>query len=317
MSPARLAFAGVCALAAAAVFAQEVTTLKVDVDLVSVFLSVRDKKGGLIPTLEKADFTVAEDGKEQTIKYFNRESDLPLTIGLLIDASKSMENLIEVEKQSALEFFAKVLREKDEAFIISFATESELLQDFTNSRKLLRAALQEVKVIVGAYNPMGTPGPVPTRGKGTVLYDAVTLAAKDKLRGEAGRKVLIIISDGMDMGSSYTIRDAIESAQKADAIIYSICYEDPYYSMMGGSGAGELKKMSEETGGRMFRLNRKQGLDEIFAQIQDEMRTQYAIGYTPTNPNKDGGFRKLEIRAKNKDYKVQARKGYYAMAASR
>ncbi len=313
MRPSRPALAAVCLLLASVAIAQEVATLKVDVDVVNVFLSVHDKKGGLIGNLEKADFTVLEDGKEQTIKYFNRESDLPLTIGLLIDSSKSMERLIDIERRSAEDFFAKVLRQKDEAFIISFGPESELLQDYTNSRKALRAALAQVRVTVGAYNPMGTPGPVPVaRPKGTVLYDAVTLAANEKLRSEVGRKAIIVISDGMDEGSSYSIRDAIEAAQKADSIIYGIYYQDPYYSMMGGSGEGYLKKMSEETGGRTFHVSNKMSLDDIFNEIQQEMRTQYGVGYTPTNSTKDGSFRKLDIRTSNKDFKVQCRKGYYA-----
>jgi VWFA-related protein len=317
MRPVRPAFAGVCLLLASIAVAQEVTTLKVEVDVVSVFLSVHDKKGGLIGNLEKADFTVAEEGKEQTIKYFNRESDLPLTIGLLIDSSRSMERLIEVEKRSADQFFAKVLRQKDEAFIISFAAESELLQDFTNSRRALSAALNTVKVTGSAYNPMGTPGPVPVKQKGTVLYEAVKLAADEKMRSEVGRKALIIISDGMDEGSTYSIRDAIEAAQKSDTIIYGIHYQDQYYAMMGGSGEGYLKKMAEETGGRTFHISSKMTLDDIFNEIQQEMRTQYAIGYTPTNTVKDGSYRKLDIRTTNKDYKVQCRKGYYAMASAR
>lgn len=309
----------VCALGGAGfMLAQDdVETLRVDVDLVNVFFSVRSKQG-LIGNLTKDDFTVFEEGKEQQIRNFTRESDLPLTIGLLVDTSKSMENLIEVEKHAAGKFFTSVLREKDMAFIIGFGPEAELMQDYTNSQTLLRKALGELKIT--APLPTGgiggpNPGPFPTssRGKGTVLYDAISLASTEKLRREVGRKALILITDGVDSGSTYSLKDAIEAAQKADAIVYSIYYNDPYYTYMGGSGWGELKRMSEETGGRAFEIKRKQNLEEIFAQIQEEMRTQYAVAYTPANPARDGTFRRIEIKPKNKDHKVQARKGYYAM----
>jgi VWFA-related protein len=206
------------------------------------------------------------------------------------------------------------------AFIISFGTEAELLQDFTNSRKLLREALGQLRVSAPLPTSIitGNPGPVPTaaKGKGTVLYDAVSLAATDRLRREVGRKAMIVISDGVDSGSSYTIRQAIEAAHKSDAIIYGIYYSDPQYSYFGG-GEGELKRMAEDTGGRVFKIGRKNTLEDIFTQIQEEMRSQYALSYSPTNPAKDGSFRKIEIKPKQKDLKVQARKGYYAMPADR
>jgi VWFA-related protein len=303
-----------------AVAQEQVPTLKVDVELVNVLFSVRDKRGGLVPNLEKDAFQVFEDGKEQSIRYFTRETDLPLTIGLLVDVSRSMENLIEVEKHAADRFFTSVLRPKDMAFIISFGTESELLQDFTNSRTLLREALNQLRVSAPLPTSIitGNPGPVPTaaKGKGTVLYDAVTLAATDRLRKEVGRKAMIVISDGVDSGSSYSIREAIEAAHKSDAIIYGIYYSDPRYSYFGG-GEGELKRMAEDTGGRVFRITRKQTLEDIFTQIQEEMRSQYALSYTPTNATKDGGFREVEIKPTQKGLKVQARKGYYAMPADR
>jgi len=162
------------------------------------------------------------------------------------------------------------------------------------------------------------PGPVPTIGqpRGTVLYDAVYLAATEKLRGEVGRKVIILITDGVDQGSRLTRNQAVEAAQKSDAVIYSIDYFDPSaYGPFGfgGGGEGELRRMSDETGGHVFKVDRKHPLDEVFQELQDEMRSQYAIGYTPTNEVKDGSYRRLDVRTSNKDYKVQARKGYYAV----
>jgi VWFA-related protein len=290
--------------------------IKVDVDLVSVFFSARDKKGALIPNLTKDDFSVYEDGKQQTIRTFARESDLPLTIGLLVDVSRSQEGVIEIQKHAANEFFSHVLRPKDMAFLISFGPEVELVQDSTNSAALLRKGLEGLR-IVGGIGGFG-PGPVPTISspKGTVMFDAVYLAATEKLKHEVGRKAMVLITDGVDQGSRYDVRQAIEAAHKSDTIIYSIHYMDPRAYGYFGVSDGDLKKMSEETGGRMFRVDRKYSLQDIFEQIQQEMRSQYSLSYTPTNTNRDGGFRKLEIRPARKDIKVQARKGYYATPAS-
>jgi VWFA-related protein len=288
--------------------------IKVDVDVVSVLASVRDKKGALVANLEQADFTVLEDGKPQTIKYFSRETDLPLTIGLLVDVSGSQRNLIEIERNAASQFFSQVLRQKDLAFLISFGEECELLQDSTGSARLLTAGLNDLRPSSGVQGIH--PGPVPTASqpRGTVLYDAVYLAANDKLKTEVGRKVLVLISDGVDMGSRLNLNQAIEAAQKADAVIYGIEYSDPgAYGMFGGGGGGTLKKLAEETGGHSFKVDRRNTLHEVFKQIQDEMRSQYAIGYTPTNEIKDGGYRKLDIKLSNKDLKAQARKGYFAI----
>jgi VWFA-related protein len=289
---------------------QEEEVLRVDVDLVNLLFSVRDKKGALIPNLVQEDFTIYEDGKQQTIKHFTRETNLPLTLGLLVDVSGSQEDLIEVEKHAASQFFTSVLKAKDMAFLIQFGSDAELLQDSTNSAKLLRTALEQLRLI---GSPTGFhPGPVPTsRQKGTILYDAVYLAANEKLKGEVGRKAIVIISDGVDMGSSYSREDAITAAHKADAIIYSIYYSSPRFGYFG-NGEGELKKMSEETGGRLFRVDRKHTLDDIFTQIQEEMRSQYSLVYTPENKTRDGAFRKIELKTPKKDLKVQVRKGYYA-----
>jgi len=286
------------------------SVIKVNVNLVNILASVRDKRNALISTLEKADFKLYEDGAEQEIKYFTRESDLPLTIGLLIDVSRSQENLLGVTGRAATSFFEKVLRPKDEAFVISFGKDSELLQDTTSSPRLLEKALRGLKVSA----PVGGihPGPVPTiqNQAGTVLYDAVFLAAEDRLRKEVGRKVILLITDGEDTGSRTSRAKAIEAAQKADAVIYSIYYVD---NRNYGGDMGTLKRMSEETGGGVFEVKRNLSLDQIFKEIENEMRTQYAIGFAPTNSKKDGTFRKIEFKMANKDYKVQARKGYYAI----
>lgn len=302
-------------------FAQEPQppSIQVEVNVVNVLFNVRDKRGGLIGSLNKDDFTISEDGKPQTIKYFTRETDIPMTIGLLVDVSVSQENLIGIEQQAAYQFFGQVLRPKDLAFLISFGADADLLQDYTNSTKLLRAGLQGLKVdsSVGGLHP----GPVPTiyQPRGTILYDAVYLAAHDQLKGQVGRKALVLITDGDDQGSRYKIQDAIEAAQKADATIFSIYYVDRGFYMQygggfnfGGGGEGYLKRISAETGGQVFKVDHKHTLEDVFKDIQDAMRSQYSIAYTPTNAVKDGTFRRIEIHAKGNDYKIQARKGYYA-----
>ena len=289
-------------------------SITVDVSLVNILASVHDRHGGLIGNLTKDDFTVLEDGKPQTIKYFTRETDLPLTIGLLIDVSASQRNLLDIERRAAHQFFAQVLRKKDEAFLISFGEESELLQDYTNSPKLLQSGLSQLQINSGASG-IG-PGPVPTisQPRGTVLYDAVYLAAHEKLRAEVGRKVIVLITDGIDQGSKLKIEEAIEAAQKSDVVIFSIDYADPSAYGMFSFGVNDfaLQKMSGETGGRVFKVDRKHTLDDAFKELQDEMRSQYAIAYTSTHTERDGTFRKLAIKVADKNLKVQVRKGYYA-----
>src|SRR5579862_3973758 len=305
------------------VFAQDEPTIKLDVSLVNILCSVRNKSNGLVGNLEKGDFQIFEDGKQMDIKYFTRETDLPLTIGLLVDTSKSQERLLDIEKRAASQFFSKVLRKKDLAFLMQFGAEAELLQDETNSPKLLLDGLNQLRpsVPVGGLHP----GPVPTQQSqaGTILFDAVYLAANEKLKGEVGRKAIVLITDGVDTGSKTSKEKAIEAAQKSDAIIYSIDYEDPsayggfgVIHLGGGMGEGDLRRMSTETGGHVYKVDRKNSLDDIFRELQEEMRSQYSIGYAPTNPKKDGTFRKIDIRASNKDFKVQARKGYYAIEQS-
>lgn len=312
-------FAGILALGFGAASPQqpvpeELPTITVEVDVVNVLCSVRDRRGGLVGNLTKDDFVVLEDGRPQEIRYFTKETDLPLTIGLLVDVSKSQENLIEIERHAAGRFFSEVLRKKDLAFLISFGVDAELLQDLTGSVDLLRRGLDELRLnaAVGGLHP----GPVPTGNRrGTILYDAVYLASVERLRREVGRKAMVIISDGVDVGSRISRDQAIEAAQKADAIIYSIYYADPQYQFFG-DGYGTLKRMAEETGGRVFRVSRKNPLELVFSEIQEEMRSQYSIGYTPANPEKDGSFRRLDIQTKQKGLKVQARKGYYAVKRS-
>lgn len=302
------------AAATAPLIAQEPgSVIRVDVDLVNITFSVRDKRGGLVPNLVKTDFEVYEDGKKQEIRSFSKEGDLPLTIGLLIDVSPSQERLIEEERRAAASFFRTVLKNKDMAFVISFGGEAELLQDLTSSPKLLTQSLDGLRVNASVSSPINR-GPIPSTPRGTIMFDAVFLAADEKLKGEVGRKVVLLITDGVDMGSRKSLNQAIESAHRSDAIVYGIYYFDraAYGYHMFGVSDGDLKKMSEDTGGRLFRVERKTTLMDVFKQLEDEMRSQYTLSYSSTNPNRDGTFRKLEIRPTSKENKVQARRGYYS-----
>ena len=296
-------------------------TLKVNVNVVQLFFNVKDKHGALIPNLTKSDFDVAEDGKPQTIKYFTAESNLPLTLGIMIDSSGSQRNVLDMEKEVGGAFLRDILTKKDEAYVISFDISVDLLQDFTSDVHRLQGALNKAKINVD-YTSGGLPGmgggPVPTQNApGTLLYDAVYLSAHDMLAKEVGRKAMIILTDGQDEGSKLKIQDAIEAAQKADAIVYVLlCADRGFYgSFVGGySGEGEMRRLTEQTGGRVINVGNKfDKLKEAFDQIAAELRSQYNIGYVPTDTKLDGTYRKVEIKCKEKNYKIQSRAGYYAI----
>jgi VWFA-related protein len=293
-------------------------TLKVSVNVVGLFFNVKDKHGTLMPNLTKDDFAVLEDGKQQTIKYFGAETNLPLTLGILIDSSGSQRNVLDMEKEVGGAFLRQILTDKDEAYVIDFNVDASLVQDYTRDIHRLQAAMNKVKINTGVSGMGG--GPVPTAPgsqAGTVLYDAVYLSAHDMLAKEVGRKAMILLTDGEDEGSQLKIKDAIEAAQKADAIVYVLlCADRGFYGsfQVGYSGEGEMRKLTEATGGRVINVGNKfDKLREAFDQIAAELRSQYNLGYTSTNPKLDGTYRKLEVKSKE-NYKIQCRAGYYATA---
>lgn len=302
------------------------TTLKVNVNLVSLYFTVHDKRGALIPNLTKDDCSIVEDKSPQKIKNFSAESDLPLTLGILLDTSGSQQNVLPMEQQTGSAFVKRILRSKDEAFLVSFDVQVSLMQDFTSNPRLIERAMSEAQINVGGGSG-GVPGigqgPVPVHGtpKGTLLYDAVYQASNDKMRSETGRKAFILLTDGEDQGSTYKITDAIEAAQKANVIIYVLLIADRgFYNGYGGiylggyTGESAMKKMADETGGRMIDVgNNGKKMEAAFQQIEDELRTQYLASYTPTNNKLDGSYRKLDVACKGDGLKVQARKGYYAI----
>jgi VWFA-related protein len=286
-------------------------TFRKNVNLVNLFFTVKDKHGALMPNLAKEQFDVLEDGKPQTIKFFTSENNLPLTLGIMIDSSKSMERMLPEEQTIAADFLRKVLTDKDLAFVISFDISVDLLQDLTSDIHLLRAGMDKARINVGTGGggfPGIGQGPIPvSHPKGTLLYDAVYLGANDILSKQVGRKAMIILTDGVDQGSQVKLREALEAAQKADAICYVLLLFDPRY----GSDMSDMSMLAQQTGGRAISVGNTDKLGQAFTEISNELRSQYSMGYTPTNEKHDGTFRKIEVKSKD-GYKIQARKGYYA-----
>lgn len=302
-----------------------VATLKMNVNLVDLFFTVKDKNGELVPHLTRNDCTVLEDKVPQTLKSFVAETNQPLTLGILLDTSGSQQYVLPLEQQVGSQFLSRVLRSKDQAFLVSFDVDVDLLQDFTNSPRLLSHAMDKAEInTAGGNGAAGIPGAgggtVPTIGdpKGTLLYDAVALAANEKLSQETGRKAMIVLTDGEDQGSRTKIGEAIAAAQKSNVIIYVILIADRgFYGGfgMGYSGYSAAKRMSEETGGRLIDVgNNGKKLEAAFQQIEDELRTQYVASYTPSDTKLDGTFRRIAVQCQGDGLKVQVRRGYYAMA---
>ncbi len=302
-----------------------VATFKVNVNLVDMFFTVKDSKGNLVPHLTQQNCTVLEDKVPQTLKTFVAETNQPLTLGILLDTSGSQQRLLPMEVDAASQFIQQVLRSKDEAFAVNFDVNVDLLQDYTNSPRLLTHALSKAQINTAGGNGSGIPGlgggTVPTIGdpKGTLLYDAIDLAANEKMNQETGRKAIIILTDGEDEGSRTKIADAIAAANRNNVIIYIILCADRalYWSQGEGYyGYGYAKRIADETGGRVIDVgNNANKLQAAFQQIQDELRTQYVASYTPSNAKIDGTFRKVSVDCHSdtdQNLKTQVRKGYYA-----
>jgi VWFA-related protein len=319
------------------------STFSTDVKVISVLATVHDKKGQISSHLTKEDFAIEEEGRPQVIKYFSRETNLPLTLGLLVDTSMSQRRVLGDEQRAAYKFLDQVMSQKDQAFVLHFDSEVELLQDLTRQRQKLERALNDLET--PRQLQRSTPGSSGRRGGGgTTLYDAVLLASNEVMRDQTGRKALIILSDGVDNGSKVGLTDAIDAAQKNDVLVYSILFSDEqaygggggnsYPPMggrrggMGGMGGGRprpsvvnrsddgkkvLQRLSMETGGGFFEVSKKQPIDQSFARIQDELRNQYSIGFNSDQPAAPGTFRRIQVTVpKQKNLIVQARAGYYA-----
>lgn len=285
--------------------------LQVQTTIVNVFATVRDKHHGIISDLAKDDFKVFEDGVEQKVAFFSKEVNMPITLGLLIDTSASMDRMINAEQDAASRFLREVMRPKDEAMVMTFDFDVDLLADFTQDTGALSSAIRRARVNSVGGGGVVTPGTIPQGATGgTDLYDAIYLACHDQLATEAGRKGVIILTDAEDTGSKLRLQDAVEAAQRTDAVIHVLLIVDR--EATSGVGGSVARKMSEETGGRVIDVHNEASLEKAFDEISQELRSQYVLGYYPTNLKRDGTFRKLRVDVMRPDMKILARKGYYA-----
>jgi VWFA-related protein len=316
--------------------AQADSTFSTDVKVVNVLVTVRDRQGKIIRNLTKDTFSLEEDGQPQTIRYFSQESDLPLKLGLLVDTSGSQRRLVGQERAASYRFLDQVLREdRDKAFVIHFDHDVELLEDLTSSRSKLEAALAELEA--PSERAQRASGGYPGRvrrfgGGGTLLYDAVLLASNELMKKQSGRKALVLLTDGVDVGSHVGLLAAIESAQRSDTLVYSILFADPEaYPGFGNSRRGMarrgnlppgtsfpgvdgkkiLQRISDQTGGGFFEVSAQRPIEEIYSRLEEELRTQYSLGYTPASYQRPA-YHKIRVATNRSDAVVQARDGYYA-----
>ena len=289
---------------------QTPSAMKVEVNLVNVFATVRDKHNAILTDLTKDDFKIYEDGVEQKVAYFRKEVDMPITLGILMDTSGSMERILNAEQDAASRFVREVMRKRDEAMVISFDTDVNLLADFTEDTSMLARAIHRAEINIDASGIGGTAGTIPQRGGGTNLYDAIYLASHDKLATETGRKALVILTDAEDTGSKLSLGDAVEAAQRANAVVHVVLITD--FGASNGSGPGVASKMATETGGRVINVHNEKTLEKAFDIISEELRSQYVVSYYPTNAAHDGRFRKIKVGVSRPDTRILALKGYYA-----
>jgi VWFA-related protein len=335
------------------------TTMSVDVKVVTLPVTVRDKHGKIVLNLSKDDFALEEDGKPQTIRYFNQESNLPLTVGLLVDTSMSERDNLDKERAASRTFLDQMItRPTDRAFVIHFDRQVELLQDLTADHGKLERAVGEIDSTSSVENTptsdQESGGSHARRGAGTLLYDAIFLACDEVIKKQTGRKAIVVLTDGEDRGSQETLNSAIESAQRSETVVYAIYYgghEDhdnsglnngggrggypgggypggrypgggyPGGGYPGGSrypqqqsrpdGKKILQRIAQETGGRYFEIKKKDSVDDVYAAIAEELRTQFVLGYTPPK-DQSSGYHSIHLTTKNKDESVQTRAGYYS-----
>jgi len=283
---------------------QEQPTFSTDVNVVSILATVRDRDGRVVKNLAAEDFMLSEDGVAQTIRYFSRESNLPFTVGLLVDTSRSQTGVLEAERRASQTFLERILRpDQDQAFVAHFDERVEVLQGLTSSREELAAALRRL-AIPGHY--------------ATLIYTGVRDCSERVMRKQTGRKAFVLLTDGVAYRDDTSIGTAIEFAQRADTMLYSIRYSDavrvyqPVRAAVVAAakqrGKEALARMARETGGETFEVSKARTIEAIYADIEDALRSQYSIGYTPPRRS---GYHKIQLETKNKNLKVVARSGYY------
>jgi VWFA-related protein len=295
-------------LAAARLAAQDVPTISTDVNLVTLLATVHDHDGRIVNDLTRDDFVLKEEGAPQKIRYFSRESDLPLTIGILVDTSRSQRGVLEQECAASNKFLNQVLREgKDQAFVTHFDIRVETLQGLTSSRSELASALGQVTI----------PDQV-----ATLLYSAIQESSNHVMSNQSGRKAMILLTDGVAFKDPLSLESAVESAQRADTILYSIRFSDPVeaYRPIRAAvlaaakerGKQELERMAKETGGVSYAVTKNQTIEAIYAEIENSLRNQYSIGYTPPRAAADGKYHKIKLTTNERHLIVDTRGGYYA-----
>lgn len=282
---------------------------------VSLYAIVRDRYGRLISNLDKQDFALADNGSAQQIRYFSRETDVPLSLGVLIDTSASQARLLTQEQSSAKLFLQSVLSSTDQAFVIHFDVDVEVLQDFTNSPTLLAHAVDEAQINTTGRSVLPVTAGAPPRRGGTRLYDAVYLASNELMKTRYGRKVLVLVTDGQDEGSKVDWKNALEAAEKADVIVYTIVITDPgFYTVtqLPYHGGVAMQKLSAATGGNTIRPASAQNIGGAFDMIAAELRSEYFLSYSPADQRRGGAFHEIRLRIPRHKYAVSTRRGYYA-----
>jgi len=290
---------------------QQPPVIRTQVSLVNLFVTVRDKSKRIVTDLKQEDFKVAEDNQAQQIAFFSKEVTLPITLAMLLDTSGSEQYMLSSIQDAGSRFMERVLRKGDEALVMSFDSDVDLLSDFTDDRGQINRAIHKARINTPSGGSIASnPGPIGSRQiTGTALYDAIYLACNEKLNTEAGRKAVLIVTDAQDEGSKVRLEEAVEAAQRTDTVVHILLVADPQF---GGGNGSVAHKLTEETGGRTIVVNSEKHLAEAFDQISEELRSQYTLGYYPTNSAHDGKFRKIKVEMNNHDLKVLARKGYYA-----
>jgi len=272
-------------------------TFSTGINVVNVRVTVRDKQGQLVHGLAQDDFVIEEEGRSQTIRYFSAEAGEPLTIGLLIDVSGSQRTVLAEQRRASRQFLDTILRKDDQAFLLLFDRQIQLIEGLTFPELEMRK----------------------DAAQGTALYDAIVFAAR-RIADQAGGKAMIVLSDGYDTSSSASLGAAVETAQRADALVYSIRFLDrdvfafEVPASQGGSpvpreGRKALERIAKETGGDYFDLTGAETLAKIYGRIEDQLRNQYSLGFTPGKSRP--GYRKIHVSVKRKGLTVQARDGYY------
>jgi VWFA-related protein len=308
ISRRQLLLSGSSLFCAHKIWAQEDVTFSTVVKVVNVLATVRTKKGEIVRDLTKDDFSLAENGRPQQIRYFSRQTDLPLTIGLMVDTSMSQQRVLDAERSASFRFLDQVLREnKDHVFIMQFDMIVRMRQELTSSRNQLDEVLATVD----------TPSRSELRmqwGGGTLLFDAIVKAANDVMQSQTGRKALIVLSDGVDNGSEANVAAAVEAALRADTLIYSILFSDAgFYGLGGGGdGRGAMKRLASETGGSFFEVSKRQTIEQVYAGLEEELRSRSNLGYVSDVPVRISEFSKFQLTTNKPSLIVEARDKYWA-----